>query len=61
VVDDELRAPVEELGQRLRSPIGVESVLLVDPHPRQLSPLLGELVVPLRQRLLPLEELLPGG
>src|SRR5207248_3280943 len=61
VVDEELRAAVEELGQRLRPLVGVEAVLLVEPHPRQLSPFLRELVVALRELLLALAELLPGG
>ena len=44
VVDEQLRAPVEELRQRLRPVVGLEPVLLVDPDPRQLAALPGELV-----------------
>src|SRR5271166_3232038 len=36
VVDEELRAPSEEVCQRCAPLIGLESVLLVDPDPRQL-------------------------
>jgi hypothetical protein len=36
VVDEELRAPSEEICQRGAPFIGLESVLLVDPDPRQL-------------------------
>ena len=35
VVDEELRAPPEEIGQRDVPLVGLESILLVDPDPRQ--------------------------
>src|SRR6058998_2519110 len=38
VVDEELRAPSEEVCQRGAPLVGLESILLVDPHPRQLLP-----------------------
>src|SRR6266498_2054766 len=40
VVDEQLRAPLEQLGQRLRPVLAREPVLLLDPDPRQLPPLL---------------------
>jgi len=40
VVDEQPRAPVEQLGQRLRPVLGREAVLLLDRDPRQLAPLL---------------------
>jgi hypothetical protein len=61
VVDVELRAPVEELGQGLRAGDGVKLVLLLDRHPRQLEPLFGELVAAAGQLLLALEQLLACG
>jgi hypothetical protein len=44
VVDEQLGAPAEEVGERLRAVLGLESVLL-DRYPGQLQPLPGELVV----------------
>src|SRR5216683_8019218 len=38
VVDEELRAPSEEVCQRGAPLVGLESILLVDPNPRQLLP-----------------------
>src|SRR5712691_10864773 len=38
VVDEELRAPSEEVCQRSARLVGLESILLVDPNPRQLLP-----------------------
>src|SRR4029450_4707434 len=40
VVDEQLRAPLEQLGQRLRPFLAREPVLLLDRDPRQLAPLL---------------------
>ena len=45
VVDQQLRAPVEQFGQRLGALLGVERVLLLDRHPRQLGALLGDLLI----------------
>jgi hypothetical protein len=39
VVDEQLRASFEQLGQRLRPVLGREPVLLLDRDPRQLAPL----------------------
>jgi hypothetical protein len=52
LVDEQLRAPVEKLGQRLLSILGVEGVLLVDANPRHLLPLLRDLLVEPSQLLL---------
>ena len=54
VVDEELRPPVEELGERLLPLLGVEGVLLLDGHPRQRLPLLRQLLVELAELLLTL-------
>ena len=59
VVDEELRAPSEEVCQRGAPFIGLESVLLVDPDPRQLLPPPRQLVAAPRQLLLLLEQLEP--
>src|SRR5204862_4743505 len=48
VVGEELRAPVEELGERLLPVLGVEPVLLLDGNPWKLTPLLGHLLAELR-------------
>jgi hypothetical protein len=37
VVDEQLRAPNEELGERPSTLLGLEAVLLLDPDPRQLE------------------------
>src|SRR5207247_2517024 len=48
-VDEQLRAPLEQLGQRLRPVLGREPVLLLDRDPRPLAPLLpAALGVPLQ-------------
>src|SRR4029453_4620671 len=60
VVDDELRAPVEELGQRLAPLVRVELVLLLDRHPGELLPPARKLVAAPRQLLLLGEERGPG-
>src|SRR5262245_26020787 len=39
VIDEELRAPGKEVGQRALPLLGVELIRLVDPNPRQLPPL----------------------
>src|SRR3954454_9220649 len=59
VVDEELRAPAEEVFQRGAPLVGVEPVLLVDPHPRQLLSLPRQLVAAPRELLLRLEQLEP--
>src|SRR5712692_4683467 len=56
-----LGAPVEQLGERLRTRVGVEAVLLFDRHPWQLATLPGELVARPRELLLARQQLLSGG
>jgi hypothetical protein len=58
VIGEQLRTPVEELGQRLCPVVGLERVLLLDGHPRQCLPLGVELVVELVELVLSLEQLL---
>src|SRR5262249_61933022 len=53
VVGEELRAAIEELGERLPAILGVELVLLLDRDPGQIEPLPLDLVV--SARLLGLE------
>src|SRR6266511_4369269 len=52
VVDEELRAPVEEPDQGLRSVLGLEAVVLLHRDPRQRLPLPGELVAAAGELLL---------
>src|SRR5207247_9190693 len=59
VVDEELRAPSEEVCQRSAPLFGLESILLVDPHPRQLLPPPRQLVAAPRQLFLCQEQLEP--
>jgi hypothetical protein len=61
VINEQLRAPVEELGQRLRPVLGLEAVLLVDGNPRQRLPLPGELVAPAGELFLLCQKRGPGG
>jgi hypothetical protein len=49
VIDEELRAPSEEVRQRGAAFIGLESILLVDPNPRQLLPSPRQLVAAPRE------------
>src|SRR5260221_11904825 len=61
VVDEELRAPSEEVCQRGAALLGIEAVRLVDGHPRQLLTLPCHRVAAPRQLLLLLQEPEPGG
>src|ERR671924_1091672 len=61
VVDEELRAPLEEVRQRGAPLVGLESIRLVDPHPRQFLPPPRQLVAAPRELLLLLEQLKPRG
>ena len=61
VVDEQLRAPVEQVRQRLAPVVGVEAVLLVDADPRQLPPPARELVAAARVLLLGGEQLAARG
>jgi hypothetical protein len=60
VVEQQLRVPVEQAGQRRRAVVGVEAVLLVDADPGQLLAALGQLVAAPCVRLLGLEQFQPG-
>src|SRR5205823_12551186 len=60
VVDEELRASLEEIGQGRRALVGVETVLLVDRDPGQLLPPSRQLVTPPCQLFLGFEQLEPG-
>jgi hypothetical protein len=55
VIDEELRASSEEIGEGGRALVSLEAVLLVDLHPRQLLPLPGQLVAATGQLLLGVE------
>jgi hypothetical protein len=57
---EQLRATVEELRQRPRAVVGVEPVLLLDPHPRQLAAPPGELVADPGVLLLASQQLVAG-
>src|SRR5438094_408965 len=61
VVDEELRAPSEEVCQQGAPLVGLESILLVDPNPRQLLPPPRQLVATPRDLLLRPEHLEPRG
>src|SRR5438270_3902155 len=52
VVDEELRAPSEEIGEGRFALVGIEAVLLVNANPGQVLPHPRELVATPRQRLL---------
>jgi hypothetical protein len=57
VVDEQLRAALEELGERPRASLGVEPVLALDRDPGQLAPLAGQLVAATGELLLLLQQL----
>src|SRR5207247_2900295 len=59
MVDEELRAPSEEVCQRGAACVGLEAVRLVDPHPRQLLPPPRQLVAAPCQLLFRREQLEP--
>src|SRR5215217_5148079 len=58
VVDEQLRATVEELAERLRPRLGLEAVVLLDRHPGKLPPFPRELVAATGELLLLREQLL---
>src|SRR5439155_5299259 len=55
-----LRASSEEISEGRFSFVGLESIFLVDPHPRQFLPPPRQLIAPPRQFFLNLEQLQPG-
>jgi hypothetical protein len=57
VIDKKLRAPSEKVRERRFALIRAESIILVDPNPRQVLPLPRQLVTALHQLLLRLEQL----
>src|SRR4029077_6359795 len=59
VVGEQLRAPVEELGEGLLAVLGVELVLLLDRDPGEIATLARDLLVSLRLLCLALCELVP--
>ena len=61
VVDEQLRAAVEQLAQRLGALVGVEPVVLLNANPRQLAPLPRKLVAQPGVLLLAVEQLLACG
>ena len=61
VVDEELRAPLEDVCQRGGPFIGLESIRLFDPNPRQFLPPPRQLVAAPRELLLRREQLEPRG
>ena len=58
VVDEQLRASVEELGQGLRSGLGFEAVVLLDRHPGQFPAPTSDLIALAHVLLLALEQFL---
>src|SRR5258708_24723148 len=60
VIDEELRASSEEIGEGRCALVGLEAVLLVDANPGQLLPPPRQFVATPRQRLLGLQQLQPG-
>src|SRR5215469_9432539 len=60
VIDDQLRAPVKELSQRLWPLGGVEPVFLLDRHPGQRAPRGGQLVAAARQLFFLREQFVAG-
>jgi hypothetical protein len=52
VVDEQLRAALEQLGERPRTAVGLEGVLLVEPDPGKLAPGARDLVTAAEMLLL---------
>ena len=61
VIDEQLRATVEEVGERLRPLVRLEGVGLLDRHPGELPAPAGELIALAHVRLLGVQQLLAGG
>src|SRR5689334_15937881 len=60
VVDQQLRASSEQVGERRGALIGIEAVILLDANPRELLSLLGHFVAATGQLLLGYEQVHPG-
>src|SRR5262249_3956767 len=60
MLDDQLAASAEEVGERLLSVGSVEHVSLLDLHPRQLAPLGAQAIAQPGEFLLPAQMLLAG-
>jgi len=56
MLDDQLAASVEQIGQGAPAARGLERVRLVHPHPRQGAPLRGQFIAQPRLRLLALQQ-----
>jgi hypothetical protein len=61
VVDEQLRATVEDVVERLRPLVGLEGVLLLDRHPGELLAPAGELIALAHVLLLGIKQLPAGG
>src|SRR5262245_49731491 len=59
VIDEELRASPEEIGEGRFALVGLEAIVLVDSNPGQLLPPSSELVATLGQGFLGLQQLEP--
>ena len=57
MVDEQLGAAVEQIGEALRAGLGIEDVVLLDRNPGQLAPLPGHLVAAARELLLLFQQL----
>jgi hypothetical protein len=60
VVDEQLRAPLEEVGERRAALVGLEPIVLLDAGPRQLLSSSRELVAAPRELFLGFEQLEPS-
>src|SRR5215471_17866232 len=61
MVDEELRAPAEEMSERCFSFVGLELIFFVDLDPRQFLTFSRQLIAPSREFFLSLEQLESGG
>ena len=61
MIDEELRTAVEQLGERLLSRLGLETILLLERHPGQLAAGPGDLVAEPGVLLLAREQRLASG
>src|SRR6266850_3109241 len=59
MVDEELRAPLEQALERCAPVVGLKAILLADPNPWQALPPLRQLIAAPRELLLRLEQIEP--